>query len=114
MIVIRAIVTGAGGRMGGRVLALAKEADDFQIVGATERPDHPAIGRDAGEVAVLQGLDASDSLILDPHKTLFLPYGSGSVLVKDGQKMYAANRWHADYTQDVPEEIEELSPSDLS
>jgi len=48
---IRVIVTGAAGRMGGRVLALAKEAGDFQIVGATERPGHPAIGQDAGEVA---------------------------------------------------------------
>lgn len=48
---IRAIVTGAAGRMGGRILALAKEAGDFQIVGATERPGHPAIGRDVGEVA---------------------------------------------------------------
>jgi 4-hydroxy-tetrahydrodipicolinate reductase len=48
---IRVIVTGAAGRMGGRVLALAKEAADFQIVGATERPGHPAIGQDAGEVA---------------------------------------------------------------
>lgn len=48
---VRVIVTGAAGRMGGRVLSLAKEAEDFQIVGATERPGHPAIGRDAGEVA---------------------------------------------------------------
>ncbi|MFQ5989103.1 MAG: 4-hydroxy-tetrahydrodipicolinate reductase [Candidatus Methylomirabilales bacterium] len=48
---IRAIVTGAGGRMGGRILALAKDADDFQVVGATERSGHPAIGRDAGDVA---------------------------------------------------------------
>ncbi len=48
---IRAIVTGASGRMGGRILALAKDADDFQVVGATERSGHPAIGRDAGDVA---------------------------------------------------------------
>ncbi|MFQ5658578.1 MAG: 4-hydroxy-tetrahydrodipicolinate reductase [Candidatus Methylomirabilales bacterium] len=61
---IRAVVTGAAGRMGGRILALAKEAADFQIVGATERPGHPAIGRDAGEVAGIGGLGAkvSDSL----------------------------------------------------
>jgi 4-hydroxy-tetrahydrodipicolinate reductase len=61
---IRAIVTGAAGRMGGRVLALAKEAEDFQIVGATERPGHPAIGRDAGEVAGLGalGVKVSESL----------------------------------------------------
>ena len=48
---IRVIVTGAAGRMGGRVVALAKDAGDFQIVGATERPGHPAIVRDVGEVA---------------------------------------------------------------
>ncbi|MFQ5848185.1 MAG: 4-hydroxy-tetrahydrodipicolinate reductase [Candidatus Methylomirabilales bacterium] len=48
---IRVIVTGAAGRMGGRVLALAKEAGDLRVVGATERAGHPAIGRDAGEVA---------------------------------------------------------------
>lgn len=61
---IRAIVTGAGGRMGGRVLALAKEADDFQIVGATERPGHPAIGQDAAEVAGLGsvGVKVADDL----------------------------------------------------
>lgn len=55
---IRVIVTGAAGRMGGRVLALAKEASDFQIVGATERPGHPAVGRDAGEVAGLGPIGA--------------------------------------------------------
>lgn len=61
---IRAIVTGAAGRMGGRVLALAKEASDFQIVGATERPGHPAVGRDAGEVAAIGtvGVPVADSL----------------------------------------------------
>jgi 4-hydroxy-tetrahydrodipicolinate reductase len=48
---IRVIVTGAAGRMGERVLTLAHDAGDFQIVGATERPGHPAIGRDVGEVA---------------------------------------------------------------
>ena len=61
---VRVIVTGAGGRMGGRVLALAKEADDFQIVGATERSGHSAIGRDAGEVAGLGsvGVKVTDNL----------------------------------------------------
>ena len=48
---IRAIVCGAAGRMGGRIIALMKEAGDFELAGAVERPDHPALGRDAGEVA---------------------------------------------------------------
>ncbi len=48
---IKAIVTGAAGRMGGRIINLIKEAGDFQLTGSTERPGHPAIGKDAGEVA---------------------------------------------------------------
>lgn len=48
---IRAVVTGAAGKMGGRMIALLREAPDFVLVGATERPGHPALGRDAGEVA---------------------------------------------------------------
>ncbi len=61
---IRVIVTGAAGRMGGRILALTKETGDFQIVGATERPGHPAIGQDAGEVAGIGsvGVTVADSL----------------------------------------------------
>jgi 4-hydroxy-tetrahydrodipicolinate reductase len=41
------VVTGAAGRMGGRVLALAHEAGDFRVAGALERPGHPALGQDA-------------------------------------------------------------------
>ena len=48
---IRAVVTGAAGKMAGRMIALVREAPDFVLVGATERPGHPAHGRDAGEVA---------------------------------------------------------------
>src|SRR5437868_1015459 len=44
-------ITGAAGRMGQRLIALAKQAGDFDVVGAGERPDHAAQARDAGEVA---------------------------------------------------------------
>jgi len=43
-------ITGAAGRMGARLVALAGQAG-YEVVGAIERPDHPAQGRDAGEVA---------------------------------------------------------------
>lgn len=64
--------------------------------------------------AILRGMDTSDSVVLDPHKTLFLPYGTGAVLVKDWQKLYTAHNWEAAYLQDFPDKIEELSPYDLS
>ena len=51
MAVIKAVVAGASGRMGKRLVALMRESPDFQIVGAVERKDHVDVGRDAGEVA---------------------------------------------------------------
>ncbi len=64
--------------------------------------------------AVLKGMELSDSLALDPHKTLFLPYGTGAVLVKDGSKLYGSLNWRAAYMQDIPNGIEEVSPAELS
>jgi aromatic-L-amino-acid decarboxylase len=64
--------------------------------------------------AVLQGMDRCDSIVMDPHKTLFLPYGTGVVLVKERQKLYASHHAEADYMQDILDEIDELSPADLS
>ncbi len=48
---MRIAVCGAAGKMGKRIIALAHENPNFQIVGAVESPDHPALGYDAGEVA---------------------------------------------------------------
>jgi aromatic-L-amino-acid decarboxylase len=64
--------------------------------------------------AALQGMDRSDSIVMDPHKTLFLPYGTGVVLVKERQKLYASHHAEADYMQDILDEVGELSPADLS
>ena len=44
-------ITGAAGRMGTRLIALAKQDGKFQILGAIERPDHAMQARDVGEVA---------------------------------------------------------------
>lgn len=48
---IELVVAGAAGRMGSRLVALARDAADLAVAGAFERPGHPAVGRDAGEVA---------------------------------------------------------------
>lgn len=44
-------ITGAAGRMGQRLISLAREAATFNIVGAIEKPDSSFLGRDSGEVA---------------------------------------------------------------
>ena len=63
---------------------------------------------------VLDGMEQSDSIILDPHKGLFLPWGTGAVLVKDRQHLYQAHHVSAHYMQDTLNLVEELSPADLS
>ena len=45
------VVCGAAGRMGRLLVALAREDDGLRVAGAVEAPGHPAVGRDAGEVA---------------------------------------------------------------
>ena len=45
------IVIGAAGRMGRRIISLSIDADQFDIIAAIEKKDHPDIGKDAGLVA---------------------------------------------------------------
>jgi aromatic-L-amino-acid decarboxylase len=45
----------------------------------------------------MDGLELADSLVLDPHKALFLPYGTGAVLARDGAALRDAHRVDADY-----------------
>ena len=46
---VRAIVTGASGRMGGRIVSLIAETDGIELAGAVEKKGHPAVGKDVGE-----------------------------------------------------------------
>ncbi len=62
----------------------------------------------------VKGLDKADSIVMDPHKGLFLPYGLGVVLVKNGEKLYQSHYYQADYMQDSLQATEEPSPSELS
>ncbi|HQZ83892.1 MAG TPA: pyridoxal-dependent decarboxylase [Pyrinomonadaceae bacterium] len=62
----------------------------------------------------LGGLAMADSLIIDPHKGLFLPYGLGVVLVKNVEHLQHAYSFHANYMQDAFDPTDELSPAELS
>lgn len=59
------------------------------------------------------GVDRSDSYILDPHKGMFLPYGTGAVLIREGKHLHASHWYQANYMQDA-ENPEEYSPAELS
>ena len=64
--------------------------------------------------SLFKGIERSDSLVIDPHKGLFLPYGTGAVLVRNGQKLFESQHMMASYLQDAYFDVEEVSPADLS
>ena len=63
----------------------------------------------------MRGIEGADSIVLDPHKTFFLPYGTGGLIVKDAQTLRRAHSLHADYLPEMQEDEElvdfcEISP----
>jgi len=61
--------------------------------------------------ARLQGIELADSISFDPHKGMFLPYGTGCLLVREGQRLAAAHLGEAGYLRDFdPSEVP--SPAD--
>jgi aromatic-L-amino-acid/L-tryptophan decarboxylase len=54
----------------------------------------------------LYGISGADSITLDPHKGMFLPYGTGALLVRDGERLREAHHIDATYMQDVHEDDE--------
>jgi aromatic-L-amino-acid decarboxylase len=52
------------------------------------------------------GIERAGSITLDPHKGLFLPYGTGSLIVRDGRALRDAHYQSAAYLQDTSVEDE--------
>jgi len=52
----------------------------------------------------MAGMDRADSITLDPHKGLFLPYGTGSILVRDARTLRRAHSHHAAYLPKMQKE----------
>ena len=59
---VKAIVTGAGGKMGARIISLVSSMEEICVVGAIEVPGHPIIGRDIGPSL---GLGRTGALVSD-------------------------------------------------
>jgi aromatic-L-amino-acid decarboxylase len=56
--------------------------------------------------ALFTGIEQADSITFDPHKGMFLPYGTGCLLVREGAKLRAAHYQHGDYLQDMAPEAD--------
>jgi len=64
--------------------------------------------------ALFDGISLADSLVVDPHKGLFLPYGVGAVLVKDKAAVMHSHYYTANYMQDTLGEGQPTNPADVS
>jgi aromatic-L-amino-acid/L-tryptophan decarboxylase len=63
----------------------------------------------------LAGIERADSITLDPHKSLFLPYGTGALVVRDRADLARTFAEEADYLRDLDDagplpELAQLTP----
>ena len=60
----------------------------------------------------LRGIELADSVVLDPHKSLFLPYGTGALLVRDAEALRRTHSLAADYLPQSNDGVDlcEISP----
>ena len=113
---IKAIIAGAAGRMGRRIISVVHENPDIVLAGAFERPDHPMVNEDAGQVA---GVGESGVKIVDALKDII---DQGDVLIDfttpqatlDNIRMIAPQGiamviGTTGFTGDTLEEVESLS-----
>jgi len=71
-------ITGAAGRMGSRLIALAKQDGNFQILGAIEKPDHPDQAKDIGEIAGVGAIGLPITFDLRPKPDVLIDFTSPS------------------------------------
>ena len=64
--------------------------------------------------ALFKGIEKADSLVIDPHKGMFLPYGLGAVLIKDKEAVFHSNHYLANYMQDAQNDDLSYSPANVS
>lgn len=63
---------------------------------------------------LFNGIEEADSLVIDPHKGLFMPYGIGAVIVKKETHLLHSHFYLANYMQDAYQSQAQYSPADLS
>lgn len=99
------VVVSAGTTNTGAVDPIAEVAEVAQAEGLWLHVDAAYGGpfqlTDHGR-ALFAGIERADSITLDPHKAMFLPYGTGALLVRDGPLLRNAHHEaDADYLQDI-------------
>lgn len=76
--IIKLAINGAGGRMGQRLLSLAKDDPTFEVVCAIEADDHPFIGKQFDSVPYVSRLSSAADVVVD----FSLPEGTEKMLAQ--------------------------------
>lgn len=63
---------------------------------------------------LFRGIERSDSAVLDPHKGLSIPYGTGVVVVRDVRHLARTHGGSGHYLQDAERAGGEISAADIS
>lgn len=64
--------------------------------------------------AAMQGISEADSIVLDPHKTLFLPFGTGALVVRDEAVLRRTYSMHSEILPQFQESHELIDFCELS
>ena len=78
---LRIGISGAAGRMGRRLTALASAADDLTVVAALECAGHDALGLDAGELAGIGPIGVSIATTLEARPDVLVDFSSPDAAV---------------------------------
>jgi aromatic-L-amino-acid decarboxylase len=111
------VVTSAGTTNTGRVdpirdvVRIAREEDLWVHVDGAYGGFFQLTDRGRG---LFDGIEEAQSITLDPHKGMFLPYGTGSLLVREGKRLRDAHHVGAEYLQDLAPEEEIPNFADYS
>ncbi len=82
-------VSGALGRMGGRVIALAHESPDLRVVTAIEREGHPLLGQDPGPYLGIGPLGATLAADLSTRVDVLIDFSSPDATMQRLQECIA-------------------------
>ena len=102
---VKAIVAGAAGRMGARIIHMILQNPDIELSGAYEISNNPAVGRDAGQVAEvpLQTLFWAHSPVADEQTVPDAWYASVGQVLAVPLQVSATSQPPADARQVVPD-----------
>ena len=109
---VRAIVSGAAGRMGGRIIHMIEAAEGITLAAALEQADNPQVGKDVGEVVGLprKGVLVSGSLAeVLPQGDVLIEFTHSEATLEHLREVAAAGKAMVIGTTGLsPQQLEEL------